>query len=41
MHPLRAFFNGLWPVSDRDFARLLPHVEPLAVAKGAHLLEAG
>ncbi|WP_223649969.1 Crp/Fnr family transcriptional regulator [Hymenobacter psoromatis] len=41
MHPLHAFFNGLWPVSDQDFARLLPHVEPRAVAKGAHLLEAG
>ena len=41
MQLLRAFVNSLTPVSERDFALLVPHVGSQTVPKGAHLLEAG
>ncbi len=41
MHPLHSFLSALSPLSDQDFARLLPHVVPHTVAKGACLVTAG
>lgn len=41
MHPLHRFLTTLAPVSERDFAQLLPHVLARPVDKGEHLLRAG
>lgn len=41
MHEFRAFLSALFPLSEQDFAQLLPHVVPRRVAKGARLLTAG
>jgi len=41
MEQLRAFISSLCPLSDQDFALLLPHVVVKTVAKAGHLLVPG